>query len=138
MSVRIRTSRALTSLSLTPLIDVVFLLLIFFLVATKFEQEERELSVNLPQASEAQPAIAKPKELFVNVTADGSYFVSGKTVDAVELERILKQAWTNNPGRQKVIIRADEDSKTKHIVRVMDLCNKANIRDYHIATSGRD
>ena len=55
MAVRIDKGSALDSLSLTPLIDIVFLLLIFFLVATKFAEEERELAVMLPEASEAQP-----------------------------------------------------------------------------------
>ena len=53
MAVKIKQGRALAALSMTPLIDVVFLLLIFFLVATRFEQEDRELDVVLPSASEA-------------------------------------------------------------------------------------
>jgi len=134
MAVKIKKGEALSSLSLTPLIDVVFLLLIFFLVATRFAEEERELDVVLPQASEAKPLIVKPKELFVNVTRDGKYFVSGQVLDSAGLERALKQAWANNPGRQQVVIRADKESKTKHIAEVMNLCNKANIRSYTLAT----
>ena len=134
MAVKIDKGLALSSLSLTPLIDVVFLLLIFFLVATRFAEEERELEVVLPQASEAKPLIAKPKELFVNVTVEGRYYVAGKLLDDQGLEIALKQAWQNNPGRQEVIIRADKESKTKHIATVMNLCNKANIRNYTLAT----
>ena len=134
MAVKIEKGTALSSLSLTPLIDVVFLLLIFFLVATRFAEEERELEVVLPQASEAKPLIAKPKELFVNVTVEGRYYVAGKLLDDQGLEIALKQAWQNNPGRQEVIIRADKESKTKHIATVMNLCNKANIRNYTLAT----
>ena len=52
MAVRIRKSSVLQSLSLTPLIDVVFLLLVFFLVATRFAEEDRQLDVKLPTASE--------------------------------------------------------------------------------------
>lgn len=134
MAVKINKGTALSSLSLTPLIDVVFLLLIFFLVATRFAEEERELEVVLPEASEAQPLVAKPKELFINVTAGGQYYVNGKVLDSAGLEAALMQAWANNPGRQQVIIRADEESKTKHIAEVMNLCNKANIRNYTLAT----
>ena len=134
MAVKIDKGEALHSLSMTPLIDVVFLLLIFFLVATRFADEERELEVVLPQASEAKPLIAKPKELFVNVTAEGRYYVGGKLMDDQGLEIALKQAWQSNPGRQDVIIRADKESKTKHIATVMNLCNKANIRNYTLAT----
>jgi biopolymer transport protein ExbD len=134
MAVKIDKGMALGSLSLTPLIDVVFLLLIFFLVATRFEEEERELDIVLPQASEARPLIAQPKELFVNVTEAGRYFVSGELLSEAGLETALKQAWMNNPGRQRVIIRADGDSRTKHIATVMNLCNRAGIRDYSLAT----
>jgi len=134
MAIKFEKGQALAALSITPLIDIVFLLLIFFLVSTKFAEEERELEVVLPQASEAQPLIAKPKELIVNVTAGGEYFVEGKILSPQGLEAALLQAWSNNPGRQEVIIRADENSKTKHIATVMNLCNKANIRNYTLAT----
>ena len=58
-------------LDLTPMIDVVFQLLIFFLVAAKFEEEERNMPLPLPQASEAMPRLAKPKEIFINVDQAG-------------------------------------------------------------------
>ena len=135
MPVKIRQGQALLSLSLTPLIDVVFQLLIFFLVASKFEEEERELSVVLPQASEARPLTSKPKKLFVNVDRTGKYVVQGAECNAARLEQVLKQAAANNPGRQSVIIRADERCEWKHVVLVMDLCNKANIRDYRVTTA---
>src|SRR5690606_24381990 len=135
MPVQIDKGKALDALNLTPLIDVVFLLLIFFLVATRFSEEERELDVVLPKASEAKPLIVKPKELIVNVTSRGEYYVSGKVVNEAGLEQALRQSWASNPtGRQQVVIRADKDSKTKHIALVMNLCNKANIRNYTLAT----
>ena len=61
MAIKLKQGRALGSLSLTPLIDVVFLLLIFFLVATRFAQEDRELDVELPSASEAKPLVASQR-----------------------------------------------------------------------------
>ena len=61
MSVRINKGRAAALVDLTPMIDVVFQLLLFFLVASKFADEEREMKVVLPQASEAKPLIAKPQ-----------------------------------------------------------------------------
>ena len=135
MAVTFKKGRALGSLSLTPLIDVVFLLLIFFLVATRFAEEEREMDVVLPEASEARPLIAEPKQLFVNVDREGRYFVSGAELDARQLEQALYQAWTNNPTRQEVIIRGDKRAAWQHIALAMNLCNKANIRDYKVATA---
>ena len=134
MPVSLRKSPSTGSLSLTPLIDVVFLLLIFFLVTTRFEQEERDMDVNLPQASAAQPTTFKGKDIFVTVTPEGLYFVDGKELDASEVEAFLTSVYEANPGRQRVMIRADEDSRTRHVVAVMNACNKANIRNYRIAT----
>lgn len=134
MAVKIDKGSALESLSLTPLIDIVFLLLIFFLVATRFAEEERELEVMLPEASEAQPLTSQPRELFVNIDQMGAYFVTGKVVDITELAQVLKRAWVNNPGRQSVIIRADKRCRWEPIVAAVNACNKARIRDYRITT----
>jgi biopolymer transport protein ExbD len=135
MSVKIDKGQALGALNLTPIIDVVFLLLIFFLVATRFEEEERSLEVVLPQASEAMPLVARPKELFVNIDRQGQYFVGGQFVTAGQLDQALRQAAADNPGRQTVIIRADKRCALEHAVTVMDLCNRAGIRDYRLTTA---
>ncbi len=125
---------ALTSLSLTPLIDVVFLLLIFFLVATRFEEEERAMDVNLPKASEAKPMIATPDEMFIDLTSEGRFFVDGRELDLAALQTHLRNANRAQPGRQRVIIRADREARTAHLVAVMDACNRASIRQYSVAT----
>ena len=91
------------------------------------------MDVVLPEASEAKPLIAEPKQLFVNVDAEGRYFLSGEQLDEVALERALLQSWTNNPSRTEVIIRGDRRADWQHIATAMNLCNKANIRNYKAA-----
>ncbi len=146
MTVKIDRGRALENMNMTPLIDVVFLLLIFFLVATTFQEEEemerakaeRSLDVELPQASEARPLTSRPQELVVTIDRNGRFFVfshSREAVDRAQLLDILQQASVNNPGRQKVIIRADRRAPTEFPVIAMDLCNKARIRDYMLSTT---
>lgn len=135
MSVLIRNkSRALESLTMTPLIDVVFNLLIFFLVASKFAEEERELPVKLPDASEAQPLLSRPKELFINIDQNGRYYVGGKTLTLPQLEKVLIEAWSANPSRTTVIIRADESCRLQAVVSAINACKKAHISDYRLAT----
>ena len=134
MAVKIETGSALGHLSLTPLIDIVFLLLIFFLVATRFAEEERELDVMLPEASEARPLTSKPRELFINVDQQGRYFVTGKILSEDQLAQVLKTAWVNNPGRQSVVIRADKRCRWQFVVAAMNACNRAKIRDYRVTT----
>lgn len=138
MSVKINKGRALDGINMTPMIDCVFLLLIFFLVATRFEELEREMNVVLPQASEAMPLTAKPKELFVNVDREGRFIVRGQQLKPPELLSVFQQAAANNPGRQTVIIRADKRCVWEHVIEVMNLCNKAQIRDYRVTTAEPD
>jgi biopolymer transport protein ExbD len=135
MAVQIKKSDALGMLNMTPLIDVVFQLLIFFLVATRFAQEDRELDVTLPHASEAQPLIAQASELFVNVDRAGKFYVDGHFRSPEELESVLRQAVANNPANQQVIIRADKRVEFDHVVTVMNLCNKTGIASYVVTTA---
>ena len=134
MAVKIDKGSALATLSLTPLIDIVFLLLIFFLVATRFAEEERELEVTLPEASEAQPLTSKPRELFINIDRDGRYYVTAKIVKLPQLQEILHATYVNNPGRASVVIRADERCQYAYIVKAHNACLKAKIRDIRHTT----
>ena len=68
---KFKRSSVASTLSLTPLIDVVFLLLIFFLVTSEFEEEERRLDIVLPSATSAVPMTSKPREVVVDIDASG-------------------------------------------------------------------
>jgi biopolymer transport protein ExbD len=132
MAVKIEKGSALDSLSLTPLIDIVFLLLIFFLVATHFAEEERSLRVDLPDASEAQPLTAKPQEMIVNIKREGEFFVRGTTVTPVRLRELMRQEATKHPG-STVTIRTDKNAAAKHFAYVANLCKKFRL-SYKLAT----
>lgn len=132
MAVKPSKGNALSALSLTPLIDVVFLLLVFFLVTTRFAQEDYELDVVLPSASEAQPLIAEPKELFVNIDQQGAYYVEGRMLTALEVEEVLRQAVANNPVHQSVVIRADKRVPFDFVVTIMNLCNRTGVIGYSV------
>lgn len=121
-------------LDITPLIDIVFLLLIFFMVMTRFDEEDYKLDVVLPTASEAQPLISQPRELFINIDAEGRFFVRGDEHSIDEIEEILEQTAADNP-ESSVIIRADKDSKIDFSVQVMNACNKAKLSNYSISTA---
>ena len=127
MAVTIKKGNALDGLGITPLIDVVFLLLIFFLVATRFAEEDRELDVPLPTASEAKPMMDQPKEIFININQRGQYFVEGKVMGPDEVETMLQQAVANNPLTQSVVIRADKRVQLQHAVSAMNLCQKVGV-----------
>lgn len=134
MAVSIKRSGVVANLSLTPLIDVVFLLLIFFLVTSRFEEEERRLNIVLPSATSAAPMIHRPREIVVDVDAQGNIYLRGQPTDFEELRRLLVSAVVNHPIHQSVIIRADANASFQPVVNVMDLCNQAGITDYSVTT----
>lgn len=135
MTVRIRKSSVVEAMSLTPLIDIVFLLLIFFLVATRFAEEDRELDVVLPTASEAQPLVVQPQQIFVNIDQDGTFYLGGEHLDSQQLEMALRQNAANNPANMSVKIRADQRSDCQSLITVMNLCNQVGILEYSVTTS---
>ena len=135
MSVKIDKGSATSALNMTPMIDVVFNLLIFFLVATRFEEVEREMSVVLPQASEARPMTEKPKDLMVNVTRTGKIVVNGQALNSTQLLTVLRQSAANNPGRAHAVIRGDQTCELRYITDVINRCNQAGVR-HSLATDG--
>lgn len=134
MAVQIKRSSVASTLSLTPLIDVVFLLLIFFLVTSEFEDEERRLDIVLPSATSAVPMTAKPREVIIDVDDQGTVYVGGKPTSIDELQTVLEAAVNNNPTNQTVVIRADRSATFQPVVSVMDVCNKTGISDYSVTT----
>jgi len=126
MAVKLNTGASLGALSMMPLLDEVFLLLIFFLVATRFAEEDREMEMPLPDASEAMPLTVAPKEVFININVDGRFFVGGKEVEAAELEQILMRTSANNP-HQTAIIRADKNVPWQFVITAGNLCKRAGV-----------
>ncbi|MFP6602980.1 MAG: biopolymer transporter ExbD [Pirellulaceae bacterium] len=115
--------------NLTPVIDVVFLLLIFFLVATKFDQQERLVSINLAEIFKPEPMAVGTKEVIVNITKDGKYFVGNQPLTEVNLADVLHGVAIGNPGKRNVQIRADQEVPFKHPLTVMGLCKQEDL-DY--------
>lgn len=135
MSVRIDKGKLGGGLELTPMIDVVFLLMIFFLVASKLEEDDRAIDVILPQASAAKPLTARPREFIITIDRAGTIYAGSEPVSADALVGILRQAVADNPGRQKVTVRGDENVAHKHVVAVMDACVQAGVEDYRVQSA---
>ena len=130
-----KRSSVASTLSLTPLIDVVFLLLIFFLVTSEFEEEERRLDIVLPTATSAVPMTNKPREIIVDIGADGETYLLGQATPLDEIQRLMSVAVNKNPTNQTVVIRADHRTSFQPVVSVMDLCNQTGISSYSVTTT---
>ena len=121
------------SIDLTPIIDMVFLLLIFFLVTTTFHQTEREMQVALPAATSAGPISATLREIIVNVDAEGRIIVNGRTIDAQELRSLIERAVAGNP-QQKVTVRGDRRTAYVNVMRVLDVCKGSGVQEPYLDT----
>ncbi len=119
---------------LAPMIDIVFLLLCFFVASQLFAQWESEIDIQLPTAKSAATPQRLPGEIILNVRADGTVVVSGRSFDADGLDRLLAQLVEIYPG-QPVVIRADRATPYQHVIAVIDACRRAEIWNIAFATA---
>ncbi len=133
MLIRSHDTNLTLAIELTPLIDMVFLLLIFFLVATTFNQTEREMQIALPFAGSAGPISGALREIIVNVNAEGGIIVGGRTIEDDDLRSLINDAVAINPD-QKVTVRGDRSTAYVHIVRVLDVCKGSGVQEPYLDT----
>ncbi|MDP9185802.1 MAG: biopolymer transporter ExbD [Verrucomicrobiota bacterium] len=121
-------------IQLAPLVDVLLLLLIFFLLTWNAARNENELDVKVPKASAAKEKSAPVGDVVVNVKADGNVVVNRRTLNAAELTDLLKSLVQLN-SEQAVIIRGDEAGAYKNIIGVLNICTDAGITNVAFATA---
>ena len=124
--------------NITPLIDVVFLLLIFFMVSTTFERES-EIEITLPEASIDAP-VKKDITIEVTINAEGIYFVNGQRVVNTQLNT-LKQAMVKvakGESDPPIILSADANATHQAVVKVMDAARQLGFVHLSFATTQTD
>ena len=129
-----RRSRA-PKLALTPMLDVIFLLLCFFVTVSVFSQWESEIAISLPSAKTADEPGRQPGEIIVNLDREGTVKVNGTVMTLEDLESRLGRISKFYPGQQ-VIIRADKESRYESLVKVIDACRAGNVWNFSLATDG--
>jgi biopolymer transport protein ExbD len=130
----LREKKQEISVNLTPLIDVVFLLLIFFMVTTSFTRET-QIQLDLPKAS-VEPLDAPKESLEITIDQEGRYFFNGKALVNRSMKH-LKMALT--PILEKtpdiaVIVRADAKTPYQSVVTVMDATSQLGVHQLKMAT----
>ena len=121
------------AINLTPMIDVVFTLLVFFMLATKFAERERALDVQLPAASAASEPAPMPRELVINVSRDGAITIDGRTLQGDALHQVLAEAARGTPS-MPVTIRGDRRGSYDEIVQVLNECMRVGLSDLSLST----
>ena len=121
------------ALALTSMLDVIFLLLCFFVTASVFSQWESEISISLPSASSAETPGRLPGEVILNVAKDGSVTVNAKKLTLDDLGSRLRKVAEFYPG-QPAVIRADRETSYDSLVKVIDTCRNAGVWNFSLAT----
>ena len=123
-------------ISLTSMLDVIFLLLCFFVTISVFSQWENEISIKLPSAGTAEPSDRMPGEVILNLTKEGKVHVNGVELTRQELGSRLAKVANYYPG-QPVIIRADKEVRYDDLISLVDTCRAANIWNFSLATENQ-
>ena len=130
MPIRLRKSETLTSLNLTPLIDVVFNVLVFFLVAARFADDERRMDVMLPSAAQTRPMISEFRELVININREGKIFLGNEPVNRGATGREVASGAGDQPFQQSVLIRADRQCSWEAVIAAMDACHAVGLGQF--------
>ncbi len=133
MNFRARLKPEPVGFQMTPMIDVVFLLLCFFVASQVFSQWEAEIDIALPTAETSEVPQRLPGEVILNVTKEGALVVNGRTLTRPELGAMLQRLSGLFPG-QPVLLRADKAAAYEHVIGVLDLCRQADIWNISFAT----
>ena len=134
MNLRSRAVPVHPGIQLAPLVDVLLLLLIFFLLTWNAARNENELDVKVPKATAAKEKPAPIGDVVVNVKADGNVVVNRRTLNTQELTDMLRGLVQLNP-EQAVVIRGDESGAYKNIVNVLSICTQAGVTNVAFATA---
>lgn len=124
-------------LEMTALMDVIFLLLCFFVTTSVFSQWESEIAITLPSAKSATVPGRMPGEIILNVSSGGMVSVNGQILSLDELTKRLSRLSKLYPG-QPVVIRADKATSYESLVAVIDACRTADVWNFSLATKDEE
>lgn len=120
------------TLNLTPMIDIVFLLIIFFMVGTKFTEIEQELEVSIPEVAGGATVVTETQQCVIAVFHDGRVSVDEDVMEIHELEQNLNQRLSGG-AELHVIIRGDAEGAFQNIANVLSACRRAGVNDLGIS-----
>lgn len=129
--------------NMAPLLDCIFLLLIFFLVATSFnklkpDKKEEELQIVLPHSAVALESHTAPEQvLVIGVDSRGRLFLNGQRIGSEALHATLRREAAENRNR-RIRIDGDRNTSLQHVVQVLDLCEFEGLRNVSIRANSND
>lgn len=130
MPLRTRKEEPL-ALNMTPMVDVVFTLIIFFMVGAKFTDEQRELGLKLPSVGQAAVSVAVPRTRTIAIRSDGGLFLDDEPVTLESLGTALTS--DHSSGRGRIMIRGDANVPFQRVAAVLSAAKGAGIQDLAVA-----
>lgn len=124
--------RTSTGFPLASMIDIMFLLLIFFMTASVFREQELSLTVALTPSESAEETVDPASQIIVTVTKEDKIFLGQREVTLDELPGVLREIVAVSPT-ETLVVRADEDSRTGVFGRIVDQAELAGIRETRFA-----
>lgn len=137
MNFRARSKSSVLGFQLAPMIDIMFLLLCFFIASQIYAQWETEIDITLPTASTGDIPDRLPSEIIININSNGVTVVNQRQLDEEGLAALLKRIVDLYPG-QPVLIRADLKTPYEHVIRTLDMCRKVDIWNISFATTAAE
>lgn len=117
-------------LMISPMIDLIFLLLAFFIISTMYMTEVRTISIELPNAESAE--VVHKSSSLVSVKKDGTYWLDEKKMPLDRLVEEVKARSGANPG-YSVVIRGEKEARYNDVIRVLDACKSAGLTHFGLA-----
>lgn len=134
MNFRKKNRTALPAFQMTAMMDIIFLLLCFFITTSVFSQWEYEIDIALPSAKTGKVPDRLPGEIIVNIAKDGRISINQQDLTPDALKARLERLAHYFPG-QPVVLRADKDTRYEDLIRVVDTCRLADIWNFSMATA---
>lgn len=119
--------------SMSPLIDCVFLLLIFFLVSTMIKKENKDIEINLPESESAEKQLPTDDQTVIGIDKEGNIYYEGHAATMMEVHNELRHTATETPNLQ-IRIDTDAEAPLHKVIEVVDLCQFNNLTDVVLRT----
>lgn len=136
----VRSHGSRIGFNMTPMIDISFLLIVFFIVSSRLAQQEIQLELDLPQAASGEESETEPtgRRLVVNVLPEGELMAAGAAIEAADLERLIALERSKAGADLEVRIRSDQNVPYRFVEPILLACTRAGVWKVTFAVIRRD
>jgi biopolymer transport protein ExbD len=131
-----RSEQETAEISMSPLVDCVFLLLIFFLVATMLREHKRDIAIELPESDAAVKLRPEPAQIVVGIDVDGQFYYEGEPATVTSLLHNLREVAASTPDR-RIRLDIDREAPVHSVIEMLHACQFRGLSNIGIRTYDR-